>query len=104
MRIAARLGAVTGVLVFFADGFYEAHRLQDSFLRRKKKFHLIAQVSSACLGAGRIVGVVIERLMMILEELVGAARKACRWIGIGIAADGASAISPAGRADIAVRV
>jgi hypothetical protein len=61
-----------GVLVLLADGLDEAHRLQPAGLRRGDELDLVAQVRGAGGGAGRVVGEVVERLVVVLERGVRA--------------------------------
>jgi hypothetical protein len=81
MAAAFRFTGVAGMLVLFADRLDEADRLERAVLRRLDELRLILQVR----GARRVVGVVVERLMVILEVLVWAAQRPL-IVGVGIRA------------------
>src|SRR5439155_25313588 len=75
---AVRLARITGMLVLLADRLDEADRLQIAVvlrrgLREVLEVHLVLQVRAS--GRTRCeVGEVVERLMVVLEQRVRAAR------------------------------
>ncbi len=105
MVAALVLAGATGMLVLGADRFDETDRPQCARLGRADELDLVAQVQCARCGARCIVGVVVERLMVVLEQRVRAVRVAGAHGGGGIGAGiGRISVGPARTGDISVRV
>src|SRR4051794_14629481 len=72
------LARVTGMLVLGADRLDQAHRLELAVApragRERLELGLVAQVPTPRGGAGRVVLVVVEGLVVVLEERVRAVR------------------------------
>ena len=107
---AAALACVSGVLVLEPDRLHEADRVEVARLgrvvRKLHELNLVAQVRPPR-GAGRIRGVVVERLVVVLEDLVRAVRPGRVRSGGGVGTDGiqaGGAIGPARRPDVTVGV
>ena len=101
------LAGVAGVLVLGADRLDEADRLELAAairsVRERLELVFVAQVLDPRLRAGRVVLVVVERLVVVLEQLVRAVRedRAGRRLGVGA---GSRPVRPARSADVAVGV
>src|SRR4029079_6821431 len=101
-RVLAR---VARVLVLRPDRLDEADRLElaglRGALRARQELRLVTQVLRAHRRARGERGEVVERLVVVLEELAGAVRvhRSGRGAGIGARA-GRRAVGPAGTADV----
>src|SRR5262249_50623107 len=85
---------IAGVLVLFPKRLDEADRLERSVVGSSNELHLIAQMRGTSRSAVGKVGVVIERVVVILEQKVWTPGKASRRIGVGISAGHTACVGP----------
>ena len=105
---APGLARVAGVLVLFPDRLDEADLLQVAVVVRRvgvgDELGLVLEMRCARVRAGPVVVVVVERLVVVLEVDVRAARPDRVRPYVRVDAVRAGAVRPAGRADVAVGV
>src|SRR5437660_8208781 len=106
----AAVARVSDVLVLDLDRLHDADRIDVAplgrIVRKLHELNLVAQVRPPR-GAGRIRGVVVERLVVVLEDLVRAVRPGRVRSGGGVGTGGiqaGGAIAPARRPDVTVGV
>src|SRR5512136_1363215 len=106
MLAALRFACITGMFVLFAERLDETDRLQASGVGRGDEGGLVEQMLDAQGLTGRIIGEIVEGLMVILETLVWATQDAADnlLVGIGVGAGTCGAVGPTGPAGVALGV